>query len=474
MWPNFDGKAYNRAQLAAHINSLDFSKWKRKDGSAGRPKFIVLHNTSEPTIKQWLSWSAEKRRQYIQNVQHYYESDLRWHAGPHFFVPPELDPCCYGFSDPTTAGTHASCFNSDSIGIEMVGEFNVEAFDSGPGEMVRDDAVYLCALLCNKLGLDPAAPYVYGQQGLHFHIDCKADNHDCPGTNVRKVKAELMARIKTEMARLKGQAPALPAPSPVPAPAPVPVVTGDLRRRMAKAIVDFEARRDSKGRLVVYKLPPEDGGGTYEVAGINDGYDTSEAAKLAAMVRAGKQQKAEAEAADYIARFTDPAAQWSINPGVQFYLRDCFFNRGAKGAARILQRALRVNDDGVVGKQTRDAMGLVTNDELLARLRVAREQYERDVKHRNESSSLWKGLVNRWNNALNVARDFNAGVPPAPAAAPKAPIGAVAAAGTAAAAATGGALTWLDARPIVAIAVGVLLAGAIVAGIHFYKRWRAE
>jgi hypothetical protein len=33
MWPNFDGKPYTRAQLAAHINACDFSTWKHKDGS---------------------------------------------------------------------------------------------------------------------------------------------------------------------------------------------------------------------------------------------------------------------------------------------------------------------------------------------------------------------------------------------------------------------------------------------------------
>ena len=71
MWPNFDGKPYTRAELAAHINACDFSKWKRKDGLHGRPAFITLHNTSSPDLKLWLSWSPQKRRQYIVNVQDY-------------------------------------------------------------------------------------------------------------------------------------------------------------------------------------------------------------------------------------------------------------------------------------------------------------------------------------------------------------------------------------------------------------------
>jgi hypothetical protein len=40
--------------------------------------------------------------------------------------------------------------------------------------------------------------------------------------------------------------------------------------RMAKQIVDFEARRGKRGHLQVYKLPAWDGGGRYEVAGINE------------------------------------------------------------------------------------------------------------------------------------------------------------------------------------------------------------
>jgi peptidoglycan hydrolase-like protein with peptidoglycan-binding domain len=43
---------------------------------------------------------------------------------------------------------------------------------------------------------------------------------------------------------------------------------------------------------------------------------------------------------------------------------------------------------------------------LLKRIRDAREQYERDVAHRDESSKFWKGLVNRWDRALEIARTF--------------------------------------------------------------------
>jgi hypothetical protein len=46
--------------------------------------------------------------------------------------------------------------------------------------------------------------------------------------------------------------------------------TPEERRRMAASILEFEARRDRQGRIEIYRLHPDDGGGKYEVAGIND------------------------------------------------------------------------------------------------------------------------------------------------------------------------------------------------------------
>jgi hypothetical protein len=54
----------------------------------------------------------------------------------------------------------------------MVGEFNREALDSRPGAKVADNAIYLMALLHNKIGLTPT-PYAYNKRALHFHVECK-------------------------------------------------------------------------------------------------------------------------------------------------------------------------------------------------------------------------------------------------------------------------------------------------------------
>ena len=184
--------------------------------------------------------------------------------------------------------------------------------------------------------------------------------------------------------------------------------TPEQRLESAKSILNFEARRDARGHLAVYHLPIEDGGGTYEVAGINEKYHPEEAARLASLIGEGKHDQAESEAIEIIARFTDVASPWCDVFAIECYLRDCTFNRGPRGAARILQRAVEVEDDGDVGPLSKAAIAnrKKNPNAFLTALRAAREDYERKVVHRDEGSVFWNGLVNRWNKALAFAQGF--------------------------------------------------------------------
>jgi lysozyme family protein len=96
-------------------------------------------------------------------------------------------------------------------------------------------------------------------------------------------------------------------------------------------------------------------------------------------------------------------AKWTTVPEIESYLRDSAFNRGPGGAAKILQIALGVKVDGGVGPETLGALRKAEKDpaKLLAKLRVAREQYELRVAGRREK--FWKGLVNRWDDSLAFA-----------------------------------------------------------------------
>jgi hypothetical protein len=199
--------------------------------------------------------------------------------------------------------------------------------------------------------------------------------------------------------------PTTPLPD-LPAPPTPPDVAAHavLRKKMAESIVNFEARRDAQGHLRVYILPAGDGGGRYEVAGINDRYHPREAARLRQLIDAARFDEAEDYAAEVIADYTDVVSKWTTVPEIEAYLRDSAFNRGPGGAAKILQMALGVTVDGGVGPETLGALRKAEKDppKLLAALRVAREKYEMRVAGRREK--FWKGLVNRWDNSLAFAQ----------------------------------------------------------------------
>ena len=102
------------------------------------------------------------------------------------------------------------------------------------------------------------------------------------------------------------------------APLPVAAATPSQRLAMAKIIIGYEAQTDSQGRLMVHDLPPADGGGRYEVAGINERYSKTVCVELVALIRSGQQHEALQRAAAYIADNTDIAANWTSNAGVEF------------------------------------------------------------------------------------------------------------------------------------------------------------
>ena len=194
MWDNFEGLARTREQTLARINALQWTDW--------RPQGITLHNTAAPTLEQWAE-TGPRHDARIRNLQSFYENDKGWHAGPHWFVSRNW---INWFSDPLRPGVHSRCFNATRFGIEMVGDYDQEEFNAGDGALVRDNAIFLIAALNLKFDFDP--------DDLKFHVECKKDNHDCPGRKV--VKAEVISRVRAMMAALKSE-PVMSARASVPA-----------------------------------------------------------------------------------------------------------------------------------------------------------------------------------------------------------------------------------------------------------------
>jgi len=184
---------------AEHFNASEFLAYvKTKTWTSGwRPKFITLHNSSEPSLEQWLKGGATPAER-MENLKVYYRDQLHWHSGPHLFIAPDG---IWELCDLEHDGVHASCFNHSSIGIEMVGEYDTESFNDGPGLQVQQLALAALAALHVALNLNPV-PYAIGQTGLHFHKECLADDHlYCPGKNVDK--GILIAKLQNSIAALR-------------------------------------------------------------------------------------------------------------------------------------------------------------------------------------------------------------------------------------------------------------------------------
>lgn len=157
-------------------------------------KYIVIHNTSLPTISMWKATPGGSK-QRILNLAHYYKNVKGWSSGPHGFLPPEGG---IFFGTPLTeTGTHSPSWNSSAWGFELAGDYNLDDPDSGDGLTVKTTAVRLVAMLLKHQGLDVDA--------IRFHYeDPKTTHKGCPGRKLDKAK--FVALVKKEM----GESPTKP------------------------------------------------------------------------------------------------------------------------------------------------------------------------------------------------------------------------------------------------------------------------
>lgn len=181
------------------------------------------------------------------------------------------------------------------------------------------------------------------------------------------------------------------------------------RLKAGKLILDMEARRDRKGNLAVYRLPKNDGGGSYEVAGINEKYHPAMAKKLADLINAKQFAEAEAEAIEFICKYTDATGNQFRDPGVSYLMRDIAFNRGPGGANCIVRMALGVPFQksrlralwSPLSQAFRDEMNALPPNEAIEKITQARQDYE--YAYAGLRPNLDRGLRNRWANARKAA-----------------------------------------------------------------------
>lgn len=171
------GRKFSPAEFAQYLESLPAQSWVKR---------IVLHNTASPSLTQ--RPGGILTAQHIDNLHRYYENEAGgsgWSGGPHLFIDAEGIWVFNPLDDP---GVHSPSYNSSAWGVEMLGDYNAEPFDSGLGAKVRDNAAIAVALLMKKQGWKPS------EDRLLLHKEDPATTHDCPGRNV--TKAAFLTRVK--------------------------------------------------------------------------------------------------------------------------------------------------------------------------------------------------------------------------------------------------------------------------------------
>jgi hypothetical protein len=165
-WKGIVGRSFTPEAFDDYCHTLQWNAW--------RPTFIVLHNTAIPSLAQRPNGLTQ---QHIKNLEAFYRDTQKWKAGPHLFVD---DKQIWVFTPLTVSGTHSPSWNKVALGVEMLGDYETEPFDSGRGLAVRKNTVAALATLSAILGIDCNT--------MRIHREDPGTTHACPGKNVRKLE----------------------------------------------------------------------------------------------------------------------------------------------------------------------------------------------------------------------------------------------------------------------------------------------
>lgn len=161
------GKNFTREGLRAYLAKLKCPSWV---------KGVTFHHTATPALS-FPRWSGGWTPQLIANMRDGYINNNGWGSGPHFYPD---DNSIWGLTPPTEKGIHAKSFNSSHIGIEVLGNFDVESHTTGRGAKCWLNAFECAAEVLAWAGLKPS------EKTINFHRDDPKTNKTCPGDNISK------------------------------------------------------------------------------------------------------------------------------------------------------------------------------------------------------------------------------------------------------------------------------------------------
>lgn len=202
-----------------------------------------------------------------------------------------------------------------------------------------------------------------------------------------------------------------------PAISQVETASDRVRFDMMATMLNFEDERiTGPASLRVMRLPEEDGGGTYEIAGICDGIEPKVFNAIKTELEAGNRNKAWDMCIDYVEKKTHNGQVWSPeNLAIEFFLRDMIFNMGDGGCVNVMQRTInyygesKVVVDGAWGPKTKAAweelLSAITPKGILSALVLCRNQRYKAIATANpKKEKFLKGWYSRTSKAETYAK----------------------------------------------------------------------
>lgn len=171
-WKGIVGERFAVEDFARYLEKVEWKLWK--------PQGITLHHTGVPDLEMRPNGFTPK---HIQGLESYYRDVKKWQSAPHLFIDQDG---IWVFTPLTLKGVHAVSFNRTHIGIEMLGNYDVEAWHP----KVRSQSIESMALLCARLQITP------GQ--INFHRNDPLTRKSCPGVHIGL--ATVQAQVKEQVA----------------------------------------------------------------------------------------------------------------------------------------------------------------------------------------------------------------------------------------------------------------------------------
>jgi len=151
------GQVWSPAEFRSYVSGLDL----------GWAEGVTMHHTSAPSLAQRPNGLTA---QHLENLRHYYQNELGWSSGPHLFID---DDQIWGMSSLERRGVHAKSFNATHIGIEVLGDYDVESPETGRGH-----SCWITAAHCVRAILDATG---WTSADVNGHRDDPKTSKTCPG-----------------------------------------------------------------------------------------------------------------------------------------------------------------------------------------------------------------------------------------------------------------------------------------------------